>query len=230
MKCLRFGVLAFLTLPLHAGSIGVTNSETALLRTGDTLSFEIFTWNYALHAKSLGLPLYPTDINFSLVTSPLSTPGQFGATLTTSDASISVGFDGPLGFSAGYLSSADFQGAVSQLQGHLHLTPALSQDLFGGTSVRLNLENTGADLTLGLWPLIFRQDLFVTLSGGPLSVGAVPGEVTLWSVEEPPSTFGGGPELVDSVPEPGSGWLLVGGVAMLCAVSALLNKFSRARQ
>jgi hypothetical protein len=229
MTCLRSALLALFTLPLCAGVVDVSFSQTALVHSGDTLSFNLFTWNYTANAQSFGLPLYPTDVAFALVTAPFNGPSQFSATLTSSDASVTVGFDGTPGFAPGYLSSADFQGAVSSLQAHLHLSSALSQDLFGGGSIRLDLQNTGADLDLGLSPLTFRQDLFFTLSGGPLSVGAMPGTVTLESPSGSQSQFTGGLQLIDSVPEPGSGWLLTGGGALLWAVSTMWSRRSRSR-
>ncbi len=230
MTCLRSTLLALLTLPLSAAIVDVSSAETALVRTGDTLSFELFTWNYALNAQSFGLPLYPTGVTFALVTAPFLLSTQFAATLTSPDASITVAFGGPLLFTSGYLSSADFQGAVSTLQGHLQLSPTLSQDLFDGGSVRLNLQNTGSDLTLGLSPLTLRQDLFFTLNGGPLSVGAVPGAVTLDSPALSQFQSQGTFQQIESVPEPDSGWLLGGGGAMLCAVSAFMSRLSRRRR
>ncbi|MCU1275117.1 MAG: hypothetical protein JWO48_2548 [Bryobacterales bacterium] len=208
----------------------MSSMETALVQTGATISFELFTSNYAINAQSFGLPLYPTDVSFSLVTAPINIPAQFAVTLAAPDASTIVAFDGPLGFTAGYLSSADFQGAVSTLQGHLHLSSTLSQDLFGGGSVRLNLQNTGGDLYLGLSPFAFRQDLFFSLSGGPLTVGAMPGAVTLDSPAVSQFQSAGGFELIETVPEPDSGWLLGAGGAMLCGVSALLNRLSQSRR
>jgi hypothetical protein len=161
------------------------------------------------------------------MTAPLNVPAQFTATLSTPDASTSVAFGGPLGFTAGYLSSAGFQGAVSTLPGHLHLDSALSQELFADGSVWLNLLNTGADLTLGLSSLTLRQDLLATLSGGPLSVGASVGQVTLQSA--PSLAFAGdiNPSF-QSVPEPDSRWLMGGGT-LLCVLSVVLQKLSRGR-
>src|SRR5437764_13510895 len=115
MTRLRSVLLALLTLPMYAGVVDVSSSQTALIQTGDTLAFDLFTWNYTANAQSFGLPLYPTDINFSLVTAPFNTDAQLAATLTSSDSSITVAIDGPLGFAPGYLSSARFQGAVSTL-------------------------------------------------------------------------------------------------------------------
>jgi hypothetical protein len=163
--CLRSALFALLALPLQASVVDVSTSQNAVVRTGDTLSFALSTWNYALNAQSFGLPLYPTDVTFALVTAPLNFPAQFWATLASPDASVTVAFSGPLGFTPGYLSSAGFQGVVATLQGHLHLSSTLSQDLFGGGGVRLNLENTGDDLTLGLDLSPFGR-LFFCLSGG----------------------------------------------------------------
>jgi len=70
MKWLRSGFLVcFAAIPLHAGLVDISSSESVLVRTGSTLSFEVFTWNYAANALCYGLPLYPTDLTFALVTS-----------------------------------------------------------------------------------------------------------------------------------------------------------------
>jgi hypothetical protein len=233
MKCVRSILLALLAIPLalpvSGASVDVSSAETVLVRTGDTLAFELFTWNYTLNAQSFGVPLYPTDVTFAFVTAPANSAAQFAATLSLPDASNTVAFDGPLGFTAGYFSGADFQGAVSTLTAHLHLSSTVSQDLFGGGSVWLSLENTGDDVTLGLSPLTFRQDLFFTLSGGPLSVGAVPGAVMLESLSASQFEFAGEFALINTVPEPGSGLLLAAGVGLLYGVSALLKRFPRRR-
>ena len=47
------------------------------------------------------------------------------------------------------------------------------------------MRNEGADLVLGLPPNSLRQDLSVTLTGGPLTVGALATGVTLDSAPEP---------------------------------------------
>lgn len=233
MICFRSALLALFTLPLHAGVVDVSQSETALVRTGDILAFDLFTWNYGLNAQAFGLPLYPTDVNFVLVTNALTLPAQFTATLASADAPVSgdtpitVAFDGSLDFAPGYLSCTNFMGAVSTLQGHLHLSSALSRDLFSGGHVLLNLQNTGEDVNLGLAPLVLRQDLFFILSGGGLSVGAVPGAVTLESLPDPEFQLRRGPVLFSAIPEPDSWWLLLGGGMLLCVVSALWNRRTR---
>jgi hypothetical protein len=79
-----------------------------------------------------------------------------------------------------------------------------------------------------------RQDLFASLSGGPLSVGAIPGSVVLESPDKPmilehfgrTATFAADSE----VPEPQTLALLFGGGALLCGLSAVLARVSRRRK
>ena len=77
------------------------------------------------------------------------------------------------------------------------------RSLFGGGTAVLGLRNDGPDIMLGLDPYTLRQDLFVSLAGGPLTVGALSDPVELESA--------GLVNLMNSVrqqagsPEPGPG-------------------------
>jgi len=199
-----FGLLVLAAVPLYGGTVDLTGAETVLVRTGDTLSFDLFTGSYSANAQALGLSANPEAIAFCLITSPLAIPGQFVATITSSDASIELAFGGVSRFNTGYLSSAGFQGIVSTLNGHLNLTSSVSSELFSGGALRLNLRNQGPDLLLGLPPLTLSQDLFVTLSGGPLSVGAHAQSVTLQRPDSPLLLAGRFNSDISDVPEPGS--------------------------
>jgi hypothetical protein len=129
MKRSRYLLLPFFALTLQAGTVDVSTAETVFAAHGATLTFDLSTWSYTAHAQSFGIPLYPSDVIFSLVTAA-NASGQFAATLSSEDASTSVALD-PLGFGSGYFSSSGFQGAVSVLQGHFHLNSSLSQEIFG---------------------------------------------------------------------------------------------------
>jgi hypothetical protein len=223
------GLLMLAAAPLYGGAIDITARETAIVRTGDTVSFDILTGSYALNALTFGLPANPSDVSFSLVTSPLITPTQFAATVTSSDASIELALDGILGFMPSYFSSADFQGTVSTLNGHLNIASSSSAGLFAGGTLHLNLTNQGSDLTLGLSPLTFGQDLFVTLSGGPLSVGAYARSVTLERPDTPLLLAGRFDAAVATVPEPDSAWFFVSGGGLFCAISGILKRVLRGR-
>jgi hypothetical protein len=208
------------------------SAETSVtVHTGDTLVFQLLTWNYGLNGAAFGLPQYPTDVNFALASAPLGAVGEFAATLESADRTVSAGF-GDLTFGPGYFQGSGYKGEVSTLHGFLHLAPRLSEELFGTASIVIALRNKGPDVTLGLAPYLLRQDLFAGLSGGPLSVGALPGLVEL---EEPTNQVGlvnlDGDSLgaAAPVPEPQAGGLLLGGGVLLCGLSALLARVSRAR-
>ena len=220
-------LLLLAAVPLYGGTVDVSSSQSLYLRHGDTISFDLFTSSYSQNAQTFGLAPYPTDLQFALAASPILSGGQFAATISSVDASIVLAFDGSPGFVAGYLSGAGFQGAVSTLQGHLHFSPTLSQDLFGSGKARLSLQNQGADLTLGVSPLTLGQTLFVSLSSGPLSVGARVGSVNV-SGPDGPAFFATRLDLDETpVPEPGSGWFLAGGGGLLACISGMLNRVSR---
>src|ERR1039458_10411930 len=74
---LRWGLyLAILAVPaMGAATVDVSSDTSTVVHTGDTLAFELLTWNYGVNAASFGLPLYPTDVNFELVSAPLSMAG-----------------------------------------------------------------------------------------------------------------------------------------------------------
>ena len=171
--------LAILSAPsIGAATIDVSADTSAIVRTGDTLVFHLLTWNYAVDAAAFGLPLYPSEVSFALVSAPLGVDGVFAATLESADRGVSVAF-GDLDFTPGYFQGSGYTGDVSTLQGRLSLSPLLSKVLFSSTSAVIALRNEGPEVEVGLAPYSLRQDLYASLSGGPLSVGAVTGSVDL---------------------------------------------------
>jgi len=193
-------------LRLSAATVDVSGAATELLNPGDALSFAIASWNYGLDAFQYGLPVYPTDIGFVFVSAPdfpLLLRAEIEASLGAADGSTTEASGAPLTFSPGVFSSAGYSGPVSTLQGSWQLSTAASQRIFGGSGALLNLRNLGPAITLGLAPYTLPQDLFVTLSGGGLSVGGLHGAVTF---QESP---------MQEAPEPHSPALLMGGGVFL---------------
>jgi hypothetical protein len=202
-----FAMVSVSAASLYGGAIDVSTASTALLGTGETLSFEIPIGNYARNAASMGLPLYPTDVSFMFVSATNNSVTQFDASLQSADGSVCQLFAGPLTFGAGAYSSSNYSGAVSILEGSLHLSPGISPQIFSGLQGVLTLRNTGSAITLGLAPNTLQQDLLVSLSGGPsgqLTVGALHGAVALQEPVQPPQA-----------PEPHSMALVTGGGALL---------------
>jgi len=220
IRCVCFIWLA--TLPLCAGTIDVSSAQTAELHTGDSLSFGVADWNFAIHAADLGLPQHPTHIGFTLVSAPVKGTGQFIATLGSSDGSVTVAFDEPLTFVAGAFQGSFYHGAVSTLQASMDLSGTLSKQLFAGPGAVLSLRNTGPDVVLGLAPYTLREDLNVSLFGGGLSVGGVQGGVTL-------NGYTSERETETEVPEPRSGSLLLVGAGLLCATTGVWKRISHRR-
>jgi hypothetical protein len=236
---LRWGFcLAILVAPeIGAATIDisadVSSMSSAVVHTGDTLVFQLLTWNFGVNAALFGLPVYPTDVSFALVSAPLSVAPGFAATLESADRAVSVAFDSPT-FGPGYFQGSGYEGEVATLQGYLHLSPLLSEELFSAPSAVIALRNDGPDVTIGLPTYLLRQDLFSSLSGGPLSVGAIPGFVELESQGNGARLLGfRGPVnfAADSqVPEPRSGGLLFGGGVLLCGLSVVLAHVTRGRR
>jgi hypothetical protein len=203
-------------LPLSAGTIDVSQAVTVQLRPGDALVFDIPSWNYTLNAAAFSLPLYPTAINFVLI-SASDVSATFEARLQSSDGVFSEILGAPLSFSAGVLSSSAYSGPVSTMEGGFQLTTQNSQEIFGGPGeATLTLRNLGPAVVLGVPSNMpnttLGQDLFVSLSGGPLAVGALHGAVLLQPSLAP-------------VPEPRSGWLPIAGGLLLYLAAGHRKKF-----
>jgi hypothetical protein len=203
-------------LPLAAGIIetDVSAQVSASLNTGDALWFTVPSWNYGINATHYGLPEYPTSVGFVFVTASEDSLAQVEAVLVSGDGSVSVSFGVPLSFVPAMFQGSPYSGAVSVLEGSLQISETLSQQLFGSSPAVLTLFNTGPAVTVGLSPYTVQQDLNVSLGGSGLSVGARLGGVALMA--DPPD-----PPDPPDVPEPGSGLLLLGGGALLWALSRL---------
>ena len=233
--CLFFALLGALgghhaLLASSISSIDVSTEEAITVHTGDTLVFHLFTWNFGRNAAMFDLPAFPADLTFAMVTAPVGWTGEFAATLESEDRSVNAAI-GDLKFNPGFFTSSGYSGEVSSLQGYLHLSPQLSRSIFQAGSIVIALQNLGPDLELGLSPYFLRQNMFVSLSVGRLSVGALPGWVELEEPQNPLrlSDFGG-PETFQGatdVPEPGPKGLLLAGGTILCGISILLRQFTQ---
>src|ERR1035438_9272002 len=137
---LRWGIcLAILAAPTMGASIVDVSAETStVVHTGDALIFQLLTWNFGVNAARQNLPLYPTDVNFALVSAPLGGAAEFAATVESADGQVSIAL-GDLAFNPGNLQSSGYTGAVSVLQGHLTLLDP--EALFSAPSVVIVLRN-----------------------------------------------------------------------------------------
>ena len=165
---------------MGASILDVSAETSTAVQTGDTLTIQLFTWNYKVNAARQNQPLYPTDVTFDLVSAPLIGNVGFDATLESADGKASFALGG-LTFVPGDLQSSGYTDDVSVLEGHRHLSLADSEALFSGPSIVIILRNEGPGFTLGLAPYLLRQDVFASLSGGTVSVGAIPDSVELES-------------------------------------------------
>ena len=231
MKLHSVLMLAVVAAPtLGAAAIfDVTGQTSAQLETGDSLAFEILSESFARNAASFGLSPYPAEVSFAFVSSPAFDAGSFSGVIGSVDGTASVAFGGPLVFSAGSLSSASYGGVVATLQGYLHLSPLLSQELFSGGSVILTLRNNGPQITVGLDPYTLRQSLYFSAAGGSLSVGETVATVGLESAggaNGAPANGLTNLETLAATPEPESSALFLAGGGLLCGLSFGLTRLS----
>jgi hypothetical protein len=159
---------------LPAATIAGTDTS-AILHTGDSLAFQILTWNFGYNAARFHLPRNPTDISFTFISAPVDSDVPFSAWLESPDGTTNLPFAGPLHFTQGWFSSSQYIGFVSTLSGYLHLATTESIALFATGSATLRLRNNGPDIAIGL----LNNNLQISLTGGPLSVGAIPQSVSL---------------------------------------------------
>src|SRR5436190_16678518 len=106
-KCLAvlsLAILMMLALVAPAATIDTSSATTAAVLTGDSLSFEVFTWNFAVNSARFGLSPNPTGVSFTFVSAPLGGPAEFEGALQSEDGAVSAGFGGPLGFAPGTLT------------------------------------------------------------------------------------------------------------------------------
>jgi hypothetical protein len=218
---------------LRAATIVDVSDQVSLsLRTGDTLAFEIRSGSFEKNALAFGLPIYPTEISFALVVGPLLRPGSFSASLGPLDGGVSVDFAGPLGFQDGSLSAGGLRSAIYTLQGDLDLSPQLSQEIFAGGTTILRLRNDGPDVTIGLDPYTMRQDLFMSLASGPMTVGGIVDSATLESSGGLRAVSFANAERNDAsaVPEPASSGLFWAGGIILCMLSTAMARVPKGRK
>jgi hypothetical protein len=221
-------------LTLHAGVIDVSSSESVLVSGGDTLSFELFTGSYRSAARQFGLALDPAVLRFALVTAPLTSGQEFSATLRSADSTVFLEQGGPLDFDFGTYASSRFQGDVSILQGQFLLDSREAGRLLQSRTLWLEFTNLGGNLELGLEPLTLGRSLYVSLSGGPLSVGALNGTVLL----QQPDLRSSSRIIVEGLqqngftatPEPGSAWTMLLGGVLLLGFSASIRRLFRTRK
>jgi len=207
-------VLAAAVLPAMAGTINVTRATEVTLARGNDLLFTISEVAFTENAEQYGLAPYPTRVTFELLSTPETGSGQFLAELESPDGSISVDYPSPITWQQGEFQSDGYTGPISALYGSMHLSEALSSELFGSGSAVLVLRNEGPRVTVGLPPYRIGQDLTASLSTGGFGIGAV---VTRALFDPPDSPA--------DAPEPGTGMLLAMG-AGLCLAARIIKTIS----
>jgi hypothetical protein len=206
---------------LSAATI-VPSQSLQLLKTGDSLEFLFSSRSYANYASGMGFSPYPGLIDFTFASMPVSVSGQFTAELESADSTVTVQFPNALSWGAGYAQNSGYSGPVSAVVGSLALSNALSQAVFSNSEAELILTYSGPDVDVGMQGNTLQQDLAVSLSGGPLSIG---GMVYSAALDD------GGPSLksldeMSVAAEPNSSVLILAG-GVLCLVAGAMKRIRR---
>ena len=202
MKLLGIGVWACaLAVSLSASTIDVSGQSTQTIQAGDSLVFLFSGTSYAKCAEGMDMSPYPGSVNFTFASMPVVGSGEFTAALESADGTAFAEFPNPVTWTSGYAQNSGYSGAISAVVETLALTPDLSQELFSGGAAELVLDYSGPAVTLGMSGSDMRQDIAISLVGGPLSIGGMVYSVGLDDdpIVETNATQG------SVAPEPGSG-------------------------
>jgi hypothetical protein len=206
---------------LSAATINVP-SQLQRLQMGDSLEFLFSSRSYANYASGMGISPYPGSIEFTFASMPVSVPGQFTAELESADGTVTAQFPDALTWGAGEAQNSGYSGPVSAVVGSLALSNVLSQAIFSNSEAELILTYSGPNVDVGMQGNTLQQDLAVSLSGGPLSIG---GMVYNAALDD------GGPSLksldeMSVAAEPNSSVLILAG-GVLCLVAGALKRIRR---
>ncbi len=202
-----------LTAPLGASIVNDTNATDVSLHTGEDLLFRVSIQDYQNEALLFGAPMLPTSFSFTLVTAPTDSAVQFQAGLESDNGSNADILPQSLTLEPGTFDSGNYSGPVSTLSGSFSLSSSQSNSLFAGGTAFLVITDLGGNVTIGLPPYTLTDDLYGSVYGGGLNVGA-------WTI----STFYDPPT---AVPEPGSGFLVFSGGIGLFIAAALQRRARR---
>jgi hypothetical protein len=215
---------------LSAATIDVTSQSLQLLQTGDSLEFLFSSHSYANYASGLGLSPYPGAIDFTFASMPLTVSGEFTAELESPDGATIVPLPNALSWQSGYAHNSGYNGPVSAVVGSLALSNALSESVFSNSEAELVLTYSGSDADVGLNGDTLRQDLSVSLLGGPMSIG---GMVYSVAFDDGVSNVGGqlmrSSNALPAAAEPNSSILILAGGG-LCLVAGALKRILRSRR
>jgi hypothetical protein len=216
---------------LCAGTIDVTSQSSQWLRAGDSLEFLFSSHSYVNYASGLGISPYPAAIDFTFASMPVSVAGQFTAELESTDGAVTKAFPDALSWSSGYAHNSGYSGPVSAIVGSVALSNTLSQTVFSNSEAELVLTYSGSPIDVGMQGNTLRQDLQVSLFGGPMSIGGMVYSVTLEDGGLTPDAGGivrNGSQL-PAAAEPNTGTLLLAGGG-LCLLAGALKRIPRRRR
>lgn len=220
MRCLCIVVvLGALAAGMPAATVDVSLQTTQVLQSGDSLAFLFSDSSFARLASSIGSTPDPSQIFFNLCSAPVSPTGQFTVEVESLNDSASYASSAPVEWSSGVANNSEYSGPVSVLTDSLTLSSTLSQKIFAGSYAELILTYTGPDVTVGLAGYALKNDLSISLAGGPISIGAMDYSVTLDD----------GSTSASAAPEPNSGALLLAVGTLLCAISLALKRWGRSQ-
>ena len=98
---------------MRGAIVDATSTASILLQPGDSLAFQVMSWNFGFNAARFGLDPYSTDVSFTFVTAPIGAEASISAWLESPDSLCTAAFAGPLDFTPGLSSSSQYRGTAS---------------------------------------------------------------------------------------------------------------------
>jgi hypothetical protein len=214
---------------LRAGTIDVTSQSSQWLDNGHSPEFIFSSRSSANYASGLGISPYPGSIDFTFASLPVNGAGQFTAELESTDGTAAVWFPDALSRSSGYAHPSAYSSPVSAIASSLTLSNTISRAVSSNSEADLVLTYPGSDVDIGIQGDTLPQDRMLSLSGGPMGIGAMVYSVSFADGGDGEGGFVRRKNQQQAVAEPNTGIILLAGGG-LCLIAGALKRIPRRRR
>ena len=83
---------------MRGAIVDATSTASILLQPGDSLAFQVMSWNFGFNAARFGLDPYSTDVSFTFVTAPIGAEASISAWLESPNSLCTARVRRPSGF------------------------------------------------------------------------------------------------------------------------------------